>query len=957
MRRLRPSSLNMRQSSAFIRWSIHYRRVIVHYRMDGAPATAPASSMSTGVAHLDGLSLTQLTCPSGVVDSEPMQSLTRLAATNKSCQVLEAISKTALVLRDAATAESRGTSSPHSAGIGLQALFQNGYDTLVALLQALPQCSSAYGPAAVIPETCVKLFHVHNLLLQAAYASQQDFDVWTELMQAGMELYLLKAPRHIVIFNNEQLEPILDAVAHQDLWRFQRLLWQRLLYHIPSWDSLQDFCSVIQECELTAQAATTAVAAAATAVNQAPSKGCKICVVGSSDPQHDLTGSWPTGASVLHAEAMLSSSASSPPWAPAEQNNMPLYASSSSLKPSVPARLPSSSTIPASLPFSCLSPPCQSLHVEPVALDYVDTRTTDALYDKQTELAEYASLMSECIRAALEGSSARGLVSALQPHAAALHLVEIVTAFDTRQRNHGALTALRHAFIPTPEWLSQVVIAGVQAGERLVAAQVVKLLHDLNALAPAPPEGHGTASRWLNATGQAAVESAVVHHTSTHAWSSQQAVSVLKALMGKCSGPPGDQLCGLAEGLLLACNEARQDVGLMCAVLQEAVDVASASCGENGPSKNGPTTGPPLTAAHLSLVKAALNRASYLVESTAPSSGGVSTSGASTSGSGRTISGPQIWRSREFLFERYPRMLQAARRFGYPLQAFRLEEYADELYKHLATSPGHELVAVGPEGLALVLQAVASSPCCKDPQWAAAFERACLTLVSVQFSVGYTHPKRWLGLLEATVNALPFPMPALAAGIKALLVRLCDTRRHAMYFWHLLPLVGTLERRAAVIPSFSRGHHSIGTHHSNARATSQQGTVPLWTPVASGKGAPSRSSSGTASPRLGGPQRRVRSGASAERSIAGASPGRRSRWWGVSGASASKDYGSAAASSSGSLRPLLPPPDISKHHVSEEEYRRWCEDIGQRLALSMACLSDQDRVAQLSMLGISATGP
>ncbi|GIL46024.1 hypothetical protein Vafri_3121 [Volvox africanus] len=422
--------------------------------------------------------------------------------------------------------------------------------------------------------------------------------------------------------------------------------------------------------------------------------------------------------------------------------------------------------------------------------------------------------------------------------------------------------------------------------------------------------------------------------------------------MGKCSGPPGDQLCGLAEGLLLACNEARQDVGLMCAVLQEAVDLASASCGENAP-----TAGPPLTAAHLSLVKAALNRASYLVESTAPSSGGVSTSYASTSGSGRSMSGPQIWRSREFLFERYPRMLQAARCFGYPLQAFRLEEYADELYKHLATSPGHELVAVGPEGLALALQAVASSPCCKDPQWAAAFERACLTLVSVQFSVGYTHPKRWLGLLEATVNALPFPMPALAAGIKALLVRLCDTRRHAMYFWHLLPLVGTLERRAAVITS-SRGHHSMGSHHRNGRATPQQVTVPMWTPVASGKGGPLRNSSGTASPRLGGPQRRVRSrSASAGRSVAGASPGRRSRWGIVSGAGATKDHGIAAESSGGSPRPVLPPPDISKHHVSEEEYSRWCEDIGQRLALSMACLSDQDRVAQLSMLGISATGP
>lgn len=76
--------------------------------------------------------------------------------------------------------------------------------------------------------------------LQAAYASNQDLDVYTELIQAGLGLYLLKAPRSSGFScSNGQLDAILDSLAHQDLWTFQRLLWLRILPSIAKWDSMQ----------------------------------------------------------------------------------------------------------------------------------------------------------------------------------------------------------------------------------------------------------------------------------------------------------------------------------------------------------------------------------------------------------------------------------------------------------------------------------------------------------------------------------------------------------------------------------------------------------------------------------------------------------------------------------------------------------------------------------------------
>jgi hypothetical protein len=63
------------------------------------------------------------------------------------------------------------------------------------------------------------------------------------------------------------------------------------------------------------------------------------------------------------------------------------------------------------------------------------------------------------------------------------------------------------------------------------ALQAVKLLHDLDALAPKPVEANGAPNRWLMPAGQAAVERAVLRHTSSRAWSPQQTVSVIKVIV------------------------------------------------------------------------------------------------------------------------------------------------------------------------------------------------------------------------------------------------------------------------------------------------------------------------------------------------------------------------------------------------------------------------------------------
>ncbi len=96
---------------------------------------------------------------------------------------------------------------------------------------------------------------------------------------------------------------------------------------------------------------------------------------------------------------------------------------------------------------------------------------SSSLYDKRSELEEYGRLMSECIRTALEVAAVK-LPACADPPAAARQLLDVVTAFDARQRNHTAPPSLRYTFMPGPEWLTAVAEAGMRADERLPAAQV-----------------------------------------------------------------------------------------------------------------------------------------------------------------------------------------------------------------------------------------------------------------------------------------------------------------------------------------------------------------------------------------------------------------------------------------------------------------------------------------------------
>ncbi|KAG2497346.1 hypothetical protein HYH03_004507 [Edaphochlamys debaryana] len=761
-------------------------------------------------------------------------------------------------------------------------------------------------------------------------------------MQAGIGLYLLKAPRATVAFTNGQLDAVLEALARQDLWRLQSLLWGRLLPSIGgTWDSLQDFLSVVGDCEVQAQAAASAAAAIATLTPQPgnsarPGAGTTPSPAAQAASASSLAGR-PAGGLVTSVRGKGSDWSvavyASPAAGPSDWRTQPQWPPKAAPAAPAPTPVPDARTAPAT------------------------AASASVLYDKQAELEEYGSLLSECIRAALESAATRGLLAAPSPAAAARQLLDSAAAFDSRQRAPSAPQSLRYTFIPSADWLSQVAVAGVHVGERLSAAQVSQLLHDLDALAPKPVEYHGACYRWLDAGGQAAVERCVLWHVSRELWTPHETVTVLQALTGKCSQPPGENVCALAEGLLLACPEARANAGLLCAFLQDAVDLAAGSTAgrsvdDEAISRLAPEPRP-LSPAHTSLVRVALNRAICLLGALPADSAGARTaaaagkaraaSGAAASTSGASTAVDVSWSSRAFMFETYPRLLQAARRFNYPLEAFRMQEYAAELYNHLATAPGHELVAVGPEGLTRVLAAVATTSCCSDPAWAAAFERACLTLVAVQFSVGYTHPKRWLGLLEAIAASLPFPMPGLVAASKALMVRLCDTRRHAGYFWELLPLMGTLERRAAAASGAGWQPHS-GPSASAAQAES------LWTPVSGA----SASGTGAGTVHNTGPSPGARGWRQPQPAMGGAASMRRPSP-GVGRAGPAK--GSAAAAGSGSgLLPLVPPPDMKRHLVSEEEYAEWSEELGQKLALSMAAWSDQDRTANLSVLGIGREG-
>ncbi|GFR42617.1 hypothetical protein Agub_g3548, partial [Astrephomene gubernaculifera] len=255
-----------------------YRRyVCTRYRTDEAAVVTPGTQHAAcPLVTVEVLALSQLSRPGGPTGGEPLQTLPSIASTNHASQVLEAITQTARAL----LASGRDASSPVvSKTTNVQVVFQDGYDRLSSLLQALPQCHDAYSPAAAIPSTCVTLFHTHNTLIQAAHDSQQqDMDVWTDLMSAALGLYLLRAPRRLLALRpTGHLDQAVAALSRQDLWGLQRLLWERLGAGLTEWEDMQDLLSIVPACEQQARAAATAAAAAAaTASVAAPAPGTYV---------------------------------------------------------------------------------------------------------------------------------------------------------------------------------------------------------------------------------------------------------------------------------------------------------------------------------------------------------------------------------------------------------------------------------------------------------------------------------------------------------------------------------------------------------------------------------------------------------------------------------------------------------------------------------------------------------
>lgn len=74
-----------------------------------------------------------------------------------------------------------------------------------------------------------------------------------------------------------------------------------------------------------------------------------------------------------------------------------------------------------------------------------------------------------------------------------------------------------------------------------------------------------------------------------------------------------------------------------------------------------------LSPAHTSMVRVVLNRAICLVGSASNEGTAIfpTTPASSSSGAG---AGVPSWRNRDFMFNSYPRLLAAARKFDYPLQ-------------------------------------------------------------------------------------------------------------------------------------------------------------------------------------------------------------------------------------------------------------------------------------------------
>lgn len=527
-------------------------------------------------------------------------------------------------------------------------------------------------------------------------------------------------------------------------------------------------------------------------------------------------------------------------------------------------------------------------------------------------------------------------------------------------------------FVPSRSWVSAVLSAALNTQEVLQPQQVSHLLSDLQELSSkgqssphsSSPVTMLGASRvmssvkaastaWvgvLDPSGHIAVQAAIVRHRNV--WEPQEMAALLLTLCGRGGPSPDGELCGVISDTINALPGfgATQEVDALfhsavsvadkgpgCRVLADhEVDVhGGASSGSSGGSSSSSGNGTNISllcsllhdAAHLvsrghylsnshrTLINSIFNKLIFLMGTEE-----TYTTGRGKQQSSPNHSSPSLWQNCSFLFDQYPKLLEAGTSLGMTPRLLYHDTYLQQLQHYINTAPSQELVLRGPEGLVRAIKAASLLGPIHDLSWAWDFETACTTLIDVQLTVGFTHPMRWTPLFHAVLSSMPaVPMPRLAAAARCLCVRFCKMESHADHMWSLLPVLGRLEHAVEAASSSS----VLATSMSQMTQTyTSQANTHLH---ASGNSSAGRSASHGSSSRAPAWQPRMTSG--------------------VAPASGSS---SAAAAAKAALEG-----ELRKYKLSEGDYEAWIQSVGKHLASSLSNMSAAARARHYMNLRFS----
>lgn len=220
------------------------------HKPDDSPGHHPSSAIAGQSAHLS-LSATLSPLALNTSDQAPHPTTGDGGSVHQALHTLRHLA--------ACLHASSGISSPE--GIPKQdrhhQALQQSYETVMHLLQTLPQCPDAYHPPSNFPVVLMTLYHVHDLLTPCSStlsssssppATSADHDIstgdtasypWSELLQTGLSLYALKAPWHVGSFTNSRLDTLLEQCVSKDAQGFAISLWKRVTAAVPQYRSLQ----------------------------------------------------------------------------------------------------------------------------------------------------------------------------------------------------------------------------------------------------------------------------------------------------------------------------------------------------------------------------------------------------------------------------------------------------------------------------------------------------------------------------------------------------------------------------------------------------------------------------------------------------------------------------------------------------------------------------------------------